>query len=714
MIGNSKIEISLDATHGTVTQLRNKVTATSYLRPGASGNFRMVYSTPSFNGSGLRDPWSAVDGTRIDGSKQTISSVEFLRSSEGVGLRISYDRMHLEKRWIAVAVTYSVEVTSGSEETKWRMSIENGDEGTIREVHFPYISGLINFDSLVMPNHSGQLMRSPTQKLSDESPDLYLEYPARASMQWFDYYSSSGGLYLASYDKSLNYKSMHFGWSNGVGGPVAMWFVQFPFAVTSTHWTSPELGVGLHAGDWHWAGDTYGRWVESWVPRAKISSHALNMVDSDTDIMIKDVDESVQHNYDQAAQIAVERPVGAGSLFVGWHHNGHDTYYPEYLPIADLGGSTALVAAINAIHTRGRLVSAYVNLRLAAEASEVYQKDGHRWSVLLKVPRTGVATVDAAELREHWNTKWHLEPNGEGLHVVMCPSVKQWQDYILSEIGRVVRDYHFDGVFLDQVGSFYSELCYSPYHGHSNPANAWGPGYMTMLRRIREETRSLNPDSYLWIEGMNDAYSQFVDYELDKNPVWLPMRTHPEAETFPEMWRYTCPGLIIVNEPKSYSYAPSKDPVYGDSYFFVMGIRGYGMFQDFDDTNSRAGAERRKVIDKISRLWHAGEQFLLQGRYRDDVGLSVSPKSTFSKVYECPEGFAVPVWNTTSSEVETRVQVRLLGGGATAKPTSVTSLSSGRELPYEIADGVVGVNLFLAPHDIDAIIVRTAVGESAR
>jgi len=710
LLGNSRLEITIDARSGAITQIRNKTTSQSYLLPDAHGNFRLVYSAPEANGAVSGDPWTAVSGTLIDGSKQHVMGWRSQRLDDGLRLEVSYDSIQMEKRRIKVALRYSIQLANDSEATSWEMSVDNHEPGTIREVHFPFLSGLVKLDNLIMPNHSGQLLRNPGEKMSDEIPNVHVEYPARASMQWFEYFSSRAGLYLAAYDQDLNYKQLFFGRAAAGMKDASMWIVQYPFAVTSTTWRSPELVVGIHAGDWHWGGDEYRRWLRSWVPPSQVSKYVREMTDSDTDVFIKDVDESLVHNYSDAARMALERPLHCGTMFVGWHYNGHDTYYPEYVPIPDLGGKDALTSAIDAIHTGGSHVSAYTNVRLNAIATKTYKDSGSAWAVLNRTPGTGVPSLSGGELREDWNPKWTPARRGEGSHAVMCPSAKGWQDHMVAEVSRIVGEYHFDGVFLDQAGSFYSELCWNKNHGHSNPANAWGPGYVAMLRRIREATRALNPDSYLWIEGMNDVYGQFIDYHLDKNQVWEPMRTHPEAETFAEMWRYSLPDQIIVDDPKSYSYLPSKDPAYGDSYFFVMGIRGYGMLNELAGSSPEQKQIRRAVTDKIRRLWTAGSDYFFYGEFRDTTGLRVSPPELFAKVYRGANGgIAVAAWNAASRPTQAVVAINLrrLEFSETGD-LSVTSLDTRQPLPYRIDRGVVQVKLRLERHDIDVVEIRTA------
>jgi len=708
LFGNSRIEIEIDAASGAVVGMRNKAVNAAYLGAGTPGSFRLVYSTFAQHGAEKGDPWSAAYGTLVDGSRQHLSSTAFHTTEKGARLDVSYGRIQLERRSLDVGVVYAIELTAGSEESSWTIEVANRDEGTVREVHFPVLSGLSRLPALAMPNHAGQLLRDPVEQLSEETPEVRLEYPARASMQWFDYYSTRHGLYLASYDRDLNYTSLHFGRTSAQASTVAMWIARLPFTVSATTWKSPPIGVGLHPGDWHWGADAYRRWLESWVPPARVSSRVAEMVDSDPDIVFKDDGETLVHTYEDAVPAALRRPPGAGLMFVGWLRNGHDTYYPEYVPIPDLGGAPALTGAIDRIHAAGRLASAYVNLRLAAGSSSTY-RNSRGWGVMIKTPGIGVATISSGELHEDWNRKWGPAQRGEGFHVVMCPSGRPWQDHMVAETSRALREYHFDGLFLDQPGSFYAELCYDKRHGHPNPASAWGPGYVAMLRRIREETRAIDPLSYLWIEGMNDVYAQFLDYALDKNPLWAPMRTHPRAETFPEMWRYTRPASIIVNDPKTYSYPPSQDDVYGDSYFYVMGIRGYGMLDDLDRTSESQRAARRAVLDKIARLWRSGAEYFFRGEFRDDVGLVAEPATTFARLHRGASGLAVAVWNTKDAALETELTVDLRRAGLAGGPSSVASLDTGRVLPYEAtAHGGVRVRVRLGAHDIDAVVIHSA------
>ena len=356
VLGNSRIEIRLDPASGVVTGLRNKRTGTEYLGSGPSEVFRLVYSTYEFHGAPADDPWSATTGTLVKSSRQVAVSKRFEKTPGGGRLEVAYDRLRLERRTIDVALRYTIELRDGDEETRWRLFVRNGDEGTVKEAHFPLLSGLNRFDALLMPNESGQRLRDPIDKLSDDIPVVSLEYPGRGSMQWFEYRSREAGLYMASYDRGLDYTLLSFG-RTGEGPPAGMWIVKYPFAATGTSWESPELAVGPHAGDWHWGADRYRAWLETWVPKADVPSKVREMIGGLREIGIKASDGRVLNRYeamvDMARQVR-ESPRGVAFMAAGWMYDGHDTYFPEYVPIPELGGEAALVAAVDGRPRPGR------------------------------------------------------------------------------------------------------------------------------------------------------------------------------------------------------------------------------------------------------------------------------------------------------------------------------------------------------------------------
>ncbi len=169
-LGNSRIEIRLDPANGVVTGLLNKRSGTEYLGQGKPEVFRLVFSTVRFHGAQADDLWSAVSGTDVKSSLQRVASMNFERTPEGARLTVDYDRLRLEKRTIDVGVRYTIELRDGDEETLWQLSLDNRDQGIVREVHFPLLNGLTRLDSLIMPNESGQKLTDPIDRTLGRHP----------------------------------------------------------------------------------------------------------------------------------------------------------------------------------------------------------------------------------------------------------------------------------------------------------------------------------------------------------------------------------------------------------------------------------------------------------------------------------------------------------------------------------------------------------------
>ena len=697
VVGNAKVEIGLDSTTGAIMRLLNKTTKTEYVGGSSGPAFELTYATYSLHGAPPNDLWSAGYGSLIGTNGQRVTQFHFNKTDSGATLDAVYDRMYDEGRPIQLKVHYTIDLRVNDEETRWKIAIDNRDKGTVKEVYFPIISGLSRFEKLIMPNHGGQLLRDPIAKLNAETPFVSLEYPSRASMQWFEYYGKDAGLYLACYDKDMGYKRMCFGRMTG-GRQASTWFVEYPFVVAGASWVGPEAAIGIHAGDWHWGADRYRAWLESWVSKPQPAKRVEGMIFDDGEQMIKGPDEKTLCSYRDLIsrnRAMLGLPGGRGLMLVGWMYNGHDTYYPEYNAIPDLGGGKALTDVIDSIHALGLRVNAYMNGRLCNIETDTYKTHGKHWAVLGMAPGLGVGSVEFFELQEGWNKYWERAGRGEGWFSVMCPSAKGWQDHLVGQVTHMLRDYHFDGIFFDQPGSYYAELCYNRYHGHSTPATAWGPGQLELIRRIHSEGRKINPEFAMWIEGMNDVYGQFLDYQTDKNPVWEPMRLHPDAETFVEMWRYTVPWYITANSTGAYTFVPSKDTVYGSYYHFVMGIRIMG--------ERVAGP----VTEKVEKLWRKGGDFFFSGRFMDDVGLSVLTPDVLAKAYLGGKGVAVPLWNTSDRALTCDLtldlrRIRAAEGGK----IEVISLETEKPVRYSVHGDRIDTKVQIAPHDVTVVVVR--------
>lgn len=709
-LGNESFELTLDRRTGGVLGLVHKRTRTRLVNARVPTLFTLTWSTWGVHGSKPEDLWSAGEGARLSSVGQTLSSFAFRRGEAGGVLELVFDALSLGGQRLDLGVRVQIECKDEQEEMSWRLALDNRAAGIVRDVQFPLLSGIAEAESLLLPNHGGERVGKPGEKLTDATPTIGIEYPSRASMQWLTLTYPSVSLYLASYDESLSYTRFAFGRHDGAH---AAWMTKHPFIANGATWQSPPFGVAALAGSWHEGADRYRAWLSSWTQPPEVPARVRTMLGGGGGLYIKDRTEKTVARYEDLVTKAAAVPASIPDpafMLIGWFRNGHDTFFPEYDAIDELGGARALSDAIAKVQARGGFVTAYMNGRLNNIETKTYKAFGKRWAVLGRAPGLGVGSINFFELHERWNPEWERDQRGEGWFSVMCPSAKGWQDHIVSQAVHVVRDYGFDGIFLDQPGSYYAELCFNPHHGHSTPGTAWGPGQIEIFKRIRTEVKKLKPHFVLYTEGMNDVIGQYLDFHTDKNPLWEPMRVHPQAESFPQMWRYTLPAYITSNGPGAFSYPPARDKVHGPNYRFVLGIRGIGRgFGKNVVASEEDKAQLDQVVSKLERMWRKAGPLLYDARYVDTVGLGLDTEAVFARANIRQGQVAIPLWNVTEAPTEARMTLDGAAWGFAGAPLRARLLDREEEVKLDSKGRFPGkgpeARVQLAPHEVDVLVV---------
>ena len=174
------------------------------------------------------------------------------------------------------------------------------------------------------------------------------------------------------------------------------------------------------------------------------------------------------------------------------------TYVPtvgENIPREDLGGWQALREGIAGVHALGCHFTFYAQGYVVHELSEL-AKDGRaqRWSVM------------------HKNGTLGGEYTNQGYHH-LCPACEEWQDYLASACGRLVRETGADGVRLDSLG-FYFLPCYNPAHNHPHPF-VYNDGLRQLLAKVSRAVRQANPNAVITTEAPFDFAAQYLNGALN-------------------------------------------------------------------------------------------------------------------------------------------------------------------------------------------------------
>ena len=102
---------------------------------------------------------------------------------------------------------------------------------------------------------------------------------------------------------------------------------------------------------------------------------------------------------------------------------------------------------------------------------------------------------------KHQSGKHYIESTHYTNFSVMDPSTVYWQKKISSVAGSIVSTHNTSGIYLDQLASFYAELCHEP--GVAKGGTSWADG----SRQIAKQTiEAIGPGKVLISESNAEAY----------------------------------------------------------------------------------------------------------------------------------------------------------------------------------------------------------------
>lgn len=591
------------------------------------------------------DIWNARGWVELPADAASVEAI----SSEG---RVEVDFASFGGKAIHAHLVGTPDSDAG--EARWSLEVHNDSGGTVVGVAGPVLREITDLAGGVLyyPNRPGQLLRDPWEVLRAGTTSM--AYPVPASMQYLAYTGRRSGVAYHVLDREMAYKLLAWG-----GPEREIRVLQFPFLAPGESWDAPPVVWQALPGDWHAAADRYRAWFETWATSPRVSPQVRRLPTFGgiiikarpvTDPNIRDVPKEEEFGtYDRALTecLRLGRAGFQGMHVIGWFGQGHDTTYPDYEPAEDMGGREGLQALIDGMHDADMLVTLYLNARLANIAGPGLAAHPE-WQVLEGGP-------------PYANEKW-----GDQEFQVMCPGSPSWQAKMREEVLRTARDYHADGVQLDQVGAARTLLCFDRTHGHRTPATAWSEGYTRMLADVRDSARAVSPEFWTWIEGAWEGAGQFVD--LSQGGFWP---QSPEAENFARMYRYTHPD----------------HPMFGDP--------GTGSVPYWSPTDINRA---RRIDDAVGPLfWEA--------LYRDDQGLAADP--TCEAVWFRAEGKAiVTLRNLTAADADLTVRLALAQTGQDGAPATARALAAGADLTPTAEEGRLVLTVRVPARQVEAVLLE--------
>jgi len=455
--------------------------------------------------------------------------------------------MHFPEPRLAVEVTVELRLEGGH--VRAQIHIHNGSHETIRGVAFPFIGGLTpkageEAAKIVLPSLGQRVF---THTLAGAfTGERANRYPAMLAASWLNFelgnlslgIEARGG--MAAQDAWFALNQGHFQPGSAYRGryqyPFVAW-LSWPHIAGGEEWTSPEMWVHVHSGDWHQLAAEHREWSraehapvtkDKWRERVGFVTYQLKSDDNTVERVYTDLETLA----DDAARAGFDRLV-----IEGWRKTEGMANPAPRGEIADpvLGGAAALKAANDRLAARGVDLLFAFHPTLLNVTADNYPSSDSLWAVKTsrdddQIPVNFLAnTWDFPATLDTGHLRIEIDPTSEAT------------DYLLGEASRLKREYGMRHLFLKGIGQR-AFLSYARNRGIS-PQETYDEGYKQLLGGLRE----LFAGGLLLNEGFNDLVNRYGDggYTWDQ--------TH-DAAILP----YAIPWRYLSNDVEALDYAAAN------------------------------------------------------------------------------------------------------------------------------------------------------------
>lgn len=558
-------------------------------------------------------------------------------------------------------IAVEAEIRQRGEELQFVFRVENEAPGWIvRELRAPIV-GRIDADrlDLLWPDSLGRRVRDLAAVRAAR-----LLYPGWASMQWFALVADDGrGLYVGSHDDTFQTTALEVDCDPDTRRLEAA-ITKYPLLGFGKSWQSKPIVVWSYTGTWHTAARRYRKWAErTWYSDIERPEWVRNTPGIQLAIL-KQQNGEILWDYpaiETLTKISERSGLDTLGLF-GWTGQGHDHLFPYYDPGEDLGGETALRKALAEARRAGRHPFLYADGHRIDVATEYYRQHGDE-----------VCLVDERGTHRMEYPVWRKYHNASPVATVnACMSSRQWQQVML-DVAVKAQKLGASGILYDRIGGCQPYLCFSDQHNHAHPALATGPGKRALVRRIRQHVKEVDPEFGVLTELVTDCLCQHVDLIHGHG-----MGTSNQPGSFPEMFRYTFPEMIVTQRHPSplldraaanfavlyglrheleFRYAPdvrlmrqSAVPSYRD-YIDVVNKPNIGLLRREPRDEAQAYLKRLIAFERkhADLLWH--------GRFVDEEPLALQGQGVRAKAFMADEHLGVVVWNMSDRSQRVHVDV---------------------------------------------------------
>lgn len=539
-----------------------------------------------------------------------------------------------------VSAKVEVRLPAGSREARFTIEITNDGPDTVHEVHFPWVSG--------WTGNAGRGKDLLTVAVWQIDP--YTTFPTHRShtfgrknmrryyggpyfLPFADLSGGGSGISYCIYAEKprlngiLVENAAHYYEETCLG----MMYVGQPYIKPGQTWKSPEIGVGVHRGDWHDTVDRFRESLEGWWKPAQAPAKIRDSIGFHN-VQFKGFNGEVYHELSEIGAIARDgMKYGVSDLCV-W-----DLFAQVYTR-PDAGGFwempseriEELKKGLAEAKELGCNTSTLVNFRLATERSNVFGE------IESEIQRSLYGYPLKCE-QYYWtlNHAKTLNPALQQGSQVLCQCSPKFHKFAIDLLKETL-DLGFTSLFIDQATDW--NCCFDEGHGHTSPDDTIEGAYRWAEEAVKI-IKSRGADAYSIGELPEVFNTPIIDVWWD----WDRRTRHPEV------LRYLFPESIqayIVDENEKDVIAPA----FAMGHIFATMTRNLGgLLSDEPEFASR--------IARLASLRKQTLDFLAHGRFLDNRGLAVEGASGYTFVSDA--GLAVALGNSENKTVQASVELNL-------------------------------------------------------
>jgi hypothetical protein len=612
--------LRLDPVTGDLRGLRWHDPVVDLLRdPRLGENFRILLPRP--------DREAAYFNSR----DQTVSRIDV----DATSITCTYESLRNDEEVVDVAVRYGIASRDGALELS--IEVDNRTDRPLAEVFYGLLGGI-----------HGIGPRTQTESLipgahANLAPNLFHTFPAGEygggnlgirysaggflypgygglSMSWSEFYNrrSGTGLYYGLHDRETRLAGLYLelrpytnsavrgtNWPRRRGLPpdepsgMTIGWLNFPYTRQSTVNLGPVV-VRAHAGDWREGSAIYRRWFDRHFPIGPTSWLRDEMAWQST--ILQNPEDVVVHRFADLGTMAAEARAYDVTTFevCGWDLGGIDRGYPAYRPDPLLGTDDEFRSGLQAIRDAGVKPVVFANLQVADTGTDEYRASLHEYAV-----------------QGRWADDLHLLGFGEGTigarlglarsnMAIIGLGHPEIQDRLVDQMMELVRDgaaaLQLDKTVVVQYLDFNRR---SPL----GPDRSLPEGLLTVLERIRDGGRAIDPELALASEIWWDRTFQYVDV-LYSRMVDIDIPDPTLLYAFPEI-----ASTIFAENPADFNVL-SNGMRYG--MVWAMAPRHYQ-----DSLDERLTRPLARYLKELIRIRSRHREILFHGQFEDTRGATV-------------------------------------------------------------------------------------------